>query len=73
MMEQWIGENTKILKENKELKNILEVRNDKIKDLEQQPKLQHVWRRDSIVEKPVIDANKQRDNGESGKDEHDIS
>ena len=73
VVEQLIKENARILKENKELKSILEIRSNKIKDLEQQPKLQHVWRRDRIIENPVTEASKQRYEDDSGNDEHDIS
>ena len=58
VVEQLIEENSRISKENKELKSILEVRDTKIKDLEQQPKLYHKWR---IYE------------DKSENDEHDIS
>ena len=73
LVSQVIDENMKLSKENKELKSVLEIRNLKIRGLEQQPKIQHIWQRNNNIHKSVT-APKETQNGDvSEKHEDDIS
>ena len=47
LVEEVIEENNRLLKENKELVIILELRNKKILDLELQPPIKHTWRQET--------------------------
>ena len=54
LLEEVFNENTRLIKENKELVSTLELRNQKISDLELQPAINHTWRQEpeSNVMKP---------------------
>ena len=44
-------ENTRLVNEKKELEGILCIRNLKIRDLEQQPEIKHIWRKTNTIKK----------------------